>query len=507
MLASGSLAANVSPGMSKHSSTDSAAPFQSLRDYIAALDNAGLLLRIPQFDQDKYESTAFAYRLIERCGYNRAPAFMFDRVRVDGRWLDGPVIGGAYGNWLGEAMCFGLTGYRSPDEAFTATLEKVVALRGDDGFPHIPPREVTSENAPVKEVVLRNEEIDLTAFPFLKTNPADAGRYINSGSLILQDAELGAKISVYRCQLQGPRRVSVNPEPGQGGWRFLHKMIERGDESAPVVLVLGADPITYGVAGAALAMPGQTELGVVGGIMGHPLEVVRADTVDVLVPAHAEMIIEGHIPLHRRLPEGPFAEFYGVMGEAKSENFYMDITAVTHRAKPWFLNSYSGVIRNAIGVPREAHLLYKYRDKIPGLLAIHVPQQAAGVHVVCIEKREAGQGLTAGKTYIEGEMLPKVVVVVDREISPYRLDDVWQTLGARWQPHGATAIIEETKGLPLDPSLREPPKTSKIVIDATPQLPGEGGPEHLAGNSKWLFVNACPDGLQRADTLLDELRL
>jgi 4-hydroxy-3-polyprenylbenzoate decarboxylase len=493
--------------MSENASSNHAAPFRSVRDYITALDDAGLLLRIPKFDQDRYESTAFAYRLIERCGYNRAPAFLFDQVRVDGQWLDGPVIGGAYGNWIGEAMCFGLTGYRGPDEAFTATLAKVSALREANGFPHIPPTEIPREAAPVKEVVLRGDEVDLTRFPFLKTNPSDAGRYINSGSLVLQDAELGGKISVYRCQLQGPRQISVNPEPGQSGWRFLQAMIERGDETAPVVLVLGADPITYGVAGAALATPGQTEFGIVGGIMGRPLEVVPADTVDVQVPAHAEMIIEGHIPLNQRLPEGPFAEFYGVMGAAKTENFYMDVTAVTHRTTPWFLNSYSGVIRNAIGVPREAHLLCKYRDKIPGLLAIHAPQQAAGVHVVCIEKRAAGQGLAAGKTYIQGEMLPKVVVVVDREISPYRLDDVWQVLGARWQPYLATEIIEDAMGLPLDPSLREPPRSSKIVIDATPQLPGEGGPEQLAANSKWLFLQACPDGLRQADDLLDELGL
>lgn len=496
---------NVPLAMSNTSPPSAVAPFRSLREYLAALDDAGLLLKIPEFDQDQYESTAFAYRLIERCGYNQAPAFQFERVRVNGRWLDGPVVGGAFGNWLGEAMCFGLNGYRSPDEAFSATLEKVASLRGADGFPHIPPVEIASKDAPVKEVVLRGDEIDLTAFPFLKTNPADAGRYINAGSLILEDPELGGKISVYRCQLQGPRRISVNPEPGQRGWRFLQQMKERGDKFAPVVVVLGADPITYGVAGAALAMPGQTELGVVGGVMGRPLEVVRADSVDVMVPAHAEMIIEGHIPLDRMLPEGPFAEFYGVMGDAKAGNFYMDVTAVTHREKPVFLNSYSGVIRNAIGVPREAHLLCKYREKIPGLKAIHAPQQAAGVHVVCIDKKEIGQGLAAGRTYIDGEMLAKVVVVVDKEISPYRLDDVWQVLGARWQPYPATEILEESKGIPLDPSLREPPKSSKIVIDATPQLPGEGGPEHMVENSKRLFVQACPDGLHRADQLLDEL--
>jgi 3-polyprenyl-4-hydroxybenzoate decarboxylase len=94
---------------------------------------------------------------------------------------------------------------------------------------------------------------------------------------------------------------------------------------------------------------------------------------------------------------------------------------------------------------------------------------------------------------------------VDREISPYRLDEVWQTLGARWQPHPAGAIIRSASGIPLDPSLREPPKTSKIIIDATPQLPDEDGPTWMAGNSKRLFQDAQPDALTKIDSLLDKL--
>jgi len=489
------------------SQSSTVGPFASLRDYVAALDAAGLLLRIPEFDQDAYESTAFAYRLIERRGYNRAPAFRFDRVKVDGEWLAGPVIGGAYASWIAEALCFGITGHAAADEAFAATLERVVALRAPDGFPHIPPEEIPADPAPVKEVRVVDEAVDLTRFPFLKTNPADSGRYINSGCLLLQDAELGAKIGVYRCELKGPRRISVNPEPGQGGWRFLQALKARGDAVAKVVLVLGVDPITYGVAGAAVATPEQTELGVAGGLAGRAVAVVRAEHSHVLVPATAEMAIEGEIPLDAAEPEGPFAEFYGVMGDAKAENYFMNVTAVTHRRNPWFLNSYSGVIRNAIAIPREAMLVARYRELIPGLVAIHVPQQAAGVHIICISKEHAGQGMAAGKTYAEGEMLAKVVVVVDREISPYRLDDVWQTLGARWQPYPAAAIIRDAPGIILDPSLPEPPKTSKIIIDATPQFPSEGGPAVRPGNSRQLFLDAMPNGLRDIDSLLDKYDL
>lgn len=484
---------------------DCAGPFRSLRDYLAALDRAGLLLRPGEFDQDDFESTAFAYRLVERAGYITTPAFLFDRVRIDGDWIDGPVVGGAYGHWVGEALCFGITDHVAAHEAYAATLEKVAGLAGPDGFPEIAPREVSAAEAPVKAWRRSGGDVDLTRLPFLKTNPADGGRYINSGVLLLQDPELGPKISVYRCQLQGPRRVSINPEPGQSGWRFLKALQERGEDGVDAALVLGADPVTYGVAASTIARPGQAELAVAGGLLGEAVRVVCAEDSALSVPADAEMIIEGRIPLDSMIPEGPFAEFYGVMGAAKTENFYLDVTSVTHRDAPVFLNSYSGIIRNAIGVTREAHLLVKYRDRIPGLRAIHVPQQAAGVHVVSIDKRTPGQGLEAGRTYIDNEMLPKVVVVVDAEISPYLLDEVWQTLGARWQPHPASALIEKTRGLPLDPSLPRPMESSKIVIDATPQLPGEGGPPALARNSKRLFLEARPRGLRDIDARLDAL--
>ena len=109
--------------------------FASLREYLTALEDAGLMLRIPEFDQDKYESTAFAYRLIERRGYHQAPAFRFERVKIDGQWVDGPVIGGAYGPWLGEALCFGIAGYASPHEAYAATRRESTFVAGPRGLP------------------------------------------------------------------------------------------------------------------------------------------------------------------------------------------------------------------------------------------------------------------------------------------------------------------------------------------------------------------------------------
>lgn len=85
-----------------------AMPFESVRDYVAALERRGRLLRLPAMDQDRYEASAFAYRLIERFGIEQAPAFLIERLKIGGRWRDGPVVANAYGRWPDEALLFGV---------------------------------------------------------------------------------------------------------------------------------------------------------------------------------------------------------------------------------------------------------------------------------------------------------------------------------------------------------------------------------------------------------------
>ncbi len=94
----------------------SGTPFDSVRDYIDALERRGRLLRLPAMDQDRYEASAFAYRLIERFGIEQAPAFLIERVKTGGRWHDGPVVANAYGRWPDEAVLFGVDPERDTPE-------------------------------------------------------------------------------------------------------------------------------------------------------------------------------------------------------------------------------------------------------------------------------------------------------------------------------------------------------------------------------------------------------
>jgi len=323
---SGNGAINLAPSLT--------APFDSLRDYIAMLESRGLVVRIPRVDQDEFEATALMYRFRDLHGMNGSPVLIFENIRIDGKWVKGPLIVNESGHLHAECLAFGLepaddvlfvresfASYRKARSFFVDILEK-----NGGTYPLIPPVEVTAAQAPCKEVILRGDDVDLTVFPFIKCNPADAGRYINTGVVFTHDAKRGTNFGTYRCHLRGPREIGVNSEPGQTGYTQLTAMRERGEKIAKVSIVLSPDPYVWIVSGNRIvnrrAGP-VDELAAAGGLAGRPLQVVKSETNDHLVPAHAEMVIEGEIPLDDRRPEGPYGEMYGYQGAVKAEQFWI----------------------------------------------------------------------------------------------------------------------------------------------------------------------------------------
>jgi 4-hydroxy-3-polyprenylbenzoate decarboxylase len=456
-------------------------PFEDLREWIAELERRNLVLRVRNIDQDAYEGTALMYRLIDRFGMYFAPALVMENVRIDGRWYKGPIITNHFGHWDTECLSFGLQPVAGDH---IATYYKALARvdeflkQGQGGaFPTAPFVEVKRDAAPCKQVVLRGEQIDLTRFAFMQSNPADSGRYVNTGSVFTDDRELGKNFGTYRCEIKGPRLLGINPEEGQGAWQAFMKAKERGESSVKVSIALGQDPVTWVVSSSKLNRAKADELEVVSAIRGRALRVVRSETNGHLVPASSEMVIEGEVPLDQgMLPEGPFGEMYGYMGARKTANFWMNVTAVTHRRNPWFVNQFTGVTRGFTTAPLEQMALSAMKRFVPNIKMLHTPVEATGLCFVSIKKQKPGEALEIGKRIAQIVGIAKVVVVVDDDIEVLDRTAVMHTLGSRWQPAPATAIIPESRGMPLDPSLTKRPMTSKVVIDATRQWPEEGGP-------------------------------
>jgi UbiD family decarboxylase len=453
-------------------------------------------------DQDRYEATGFAYRLRDKVGYHDAPAFLIERVKIDGQWREGPVICNPYAGWDSEALAYGLEEVTDDQEEMYRTVrDELISRAGPNGeWERIAPVEIDAKRAPCKEVIQAGNDVDLLKFAWITNNPTDVGPYVSMGSFFFVHPEYGRNVGTYRCQIKGPQKIGVNPERGQDLWRFFMDLKQRGETSAKVSIAFAVDPITFTLSSSKITRFGEDELEVAGALHGKPIELVKSETNDILVPAHAEMIIEGTVPLTEMEPEGPYGEMYGYMGPRKEENFFMNIEAITHRCDPLIVNCFTGILKGYHRAPSDASELLTFKKMIPGLTDIHSLADATGVTILSIDKRFPGDGITAGQQVAAGKFSAKVVIVVDKDINVLDMSQVMHTLGSRWQPDPATQIILRTRGVGLDPSAPVRGMTSKIIIDATRQLPQEGGPETFPPVSRVLLEEGAADVFDLVDS-------
>jgi 4-hydroxy-3-polyprenylbenzoate decarboxylase len=479
-------------------------PYDSIRDWVAALEAHGLLIRMGDVDQDEFHVTGLFFNLTDEYTWWGAPAMLFDRVKIDGKWVEGPLLANLQGHLSTDSILWGLE--TRPGDAkgnyrrAKAHMRKVFRENGN-AWPSIDPREIPSAEAPCKEVILRGDEIDLTKFAFIQTNPADGGRYVNSGSVFTEDPEIGRNFGTYRCQIKGPRKLALNPETNQGGWRMITAARERGEKVCKVAVVVGQDPLVFMISstkmtGFSRKGPIADELALAGGLRGKPLEVVKCETNDMRVPAHAEMVIEGEVLFDEPLePEGPFGEMYGYLGPRDEGKFWMRVTTVTHRRQPWILNMFTGMERGLVTAPMHTLIEHGLRERFPYFVEYYHPHDTMGITYLAIKKTKPGQGLEIGSAVAGFDPIAKITVVLDDDVDLLSAQDIQRAIVARWQPYPATHIIEHGRGIIIDPSQREKRKTSKIAIDATRQWPEEGGPDVFAGNSRDLLNELQPDAI------------
>lgn len=486
------------------------APFRSMRDYVAALEARNLVIRIPRVDQDAYEGSALMYRARDLYGMRGAPAFLFEEVRINGQWVKGPLLVNESGHGWGESMIYGLEPvddgpvlidpFNSYRQA-RAHVEKLLAANKGE-YPTIDPVAIDAARAPCKEVVLRGDDIDLTTFAFIQGNPADAGRYINTGCVFTRHPTYGVNFGTYRCQLRGPREIGLQTSVGQTGYRHLVAARDRGEKIGHVSVVLAPDPYVWSITGSKMSFGDKgvvDELAMAGGLAGQPIEVVRSETNDLMIPAHAEMVIEGEVPLDDMRPEGPYGEMVGYLGQRFEKEFWMRVTAVTHRRNPWIMNNYTGVQAGTPMAARHARPLYLLKQRIPEIVDWFPDTRSVGTTYVSIRKTRPGQGLAVAKAIIEDDYFSKIVVVVNDDIDVMNQHDLLAAIGSRWQPTGHYQVYDSMPALPIDPSLVTPGKSSKIAIDATIQWPEEGGRKTFAMLNRSLLEEGAPDAFAIMD--------
>lgn len=483
------------------------APFDSLRDYVAHLERDGRLLRISEMDQDRFEMTAFAYRLEDRLK-ERAPSFLIERTIIKGRVFDSPVLANILNNFRSVAEVLGVAETSDNENLMNkAVVERLLQfLDADFRWTRIEPLTVDRKSAPCKEVVLSGEDVDLGRFPWIHNNPADGGQFISAGSVIMRDPELGRNMGTYRLQVKGPRKLGVCLTSQSHANQFMQRAKQRGEKTVPCSIAVGIDPISWMMSSTRIGDIGDDEFSLAGGFRGRPVALVRSERSNLEVPAHAEFVIEGEISIEKE-DEGPYGEMLGYIGEVEP-NHFIEVTAITHRRNPIVYNLWPGIGGAYLTWPWQVGQFAKLKKICPGVVRFHTPPDVPLICFICIDKKVPGEGIEVGMAalgYRAVGFSKKIVIVLDKDIDPTDTARVLHAVGTRWQPALASIIVRKALSIPIDPSTGRGFMSSKIIIDATRQLPAEGGPKEWPADNRAILEAQAPRAFELIDGKLEEI--
>jgi 4-hydroxy-3-polyprenylbenzoate decarboxylase len=447
--------------------------YPDLRDHLKALEKADLL-RVVDIPINKDTELVPLVRWQVRGGVpdEERKAWLFTNV-IDskGRQYDMPVLIGA---WGGSEKIYSL-GLGCPLEDSNELWERALTEP-------VPPQEIA--DAPCQEVVIESVDLDrpgngLDALPVPISTPGwDNAPFLSGTGFVTKDPDTGLQnLGTYRGQIKAPKRFGLNTstELRAGGYGHWLKYKERG-ERMPCAYVIGGPPV---LAYTALwkAPEGVDEVGIAGGLLGTPVNVVKARTVDLLVPADAEIVIEGYVDTEYLEPEGPYAEAHGYVN-TQEFNCFVEVTAITKRRDPILIAYLSQLHPNEFtairGMTHEFGYLRYLQDNlgIKGVQRVTCHQPLTGNRKFVFITLERGVPRTEVWRALYGLQAQqrasgKFVVAINDDIDPRNLDSVFWALAFRSSPHLDFEVIRH-KDPGHGPSEATPGgEDSALLIDAT----------------------------------------
>jgi UbiD family decarboxylase len=443
--------------------------WRDLRDWLKLLEEHQQLMRITR-EVDPAEELAAITFMATRSG--EAPAFLFENLK--GNTSDARILS----NMLGAskeryALAVGIDPSLGIRDMITET-RRLMRHR-------IPPVEIAKEKASVNEIVLRGDDIDLTKLPVPVFWPGDGGRYIGTGDITFtRDPDSGRiNVGVYRQMLHSKNTVGLYCSPGKHGRLDREAWWARG-KPCEVVAAYGIDPVLFMV-GAQVFGAKESELDAAGGLMGRAVELTKAETVDLPIPAHAEIVIEGIVRSEVLVDEGPLGEFTGYYGNTRSPQPVIEVTAVHMRKKPIItaalMASYpSCEIGAYYAIMRSARILDDLETiGVPGVRAVYAHPAAAsgwGMVIVSMTQQYAGhaaQVLALTAQCPAAAYYTKWIIAVDDDVDPTDFNQVMWALSTRCHPSEDLDVLRNTWSTGLDPSQYPPearPYGSKVLINA-----------------------------------------
>jgi 4-hydroxy-3-polyprenylbenzoate decarboxylase len=441
--------------------------FKDLREFIDALERDGELLRVPVPVDWRYEVGGWIRKSIDM--RPKGPALLFENLQ--GYSSEFRLFSAGLATYPRLAMALGLPKQTPPREIINFYRERIKK----------PVAPALVPTGPVKEHILTGDAIDLFTFPVPWWTPRDGGRYIGTWHGIISkhpDTRV-VNMGMYRMMIHDRQHSGVGFLPFTHlGYHYA--ACEKQGTPLEIAVVIGAEEIISMVAATGFP-PGVDELRMAGALRGEPIELVKCETVDLEVPATAEIVLEGIILPYERKPEGPFGEHTGYHGGPVRMRPIFKTTAILHRNQP--------ILRGCLpGQPTaEDHTLYDIIHSAAaldmfdthgpeGVTAVHCPPEGDSISsmVIAMQPHFIGHSRNVGRTLISSSVgkYIKYVVVVDDDIDPFDLGQVWWVIVTRTQGSRDLEVLRFSTTSRSDPSVPrdQPEYTDKVIIDATKKL-------------------------------------
>lgn len=463
-----------------------ATAYASLREFMALLEERGLLARVSHPVSAELELTEIQTRLLAEGG----PAVLFEKVTTaGGATAEMPALINLFGTVERVALGMG----RRPEElreigetlAFLRQPEPPGGWR--DALAMLPlarqvlamkPRSVS--RAPAQEVVLEGDAVDLGRLPVQTCWPGEPAPLITWPLVVTKGPgkrrEDDFNLGIYRMQVLGRNRTIMRWLKHRGGAQHHARWGKEKTEPLPAAAVIGADP---GVILAAVTPVPDTlsEYQFAGLLRGAKVDLVDCKTVPLKVPATAEIVLEGHVSLEETAPEGPFGDHTGYYNAVERFPVFT-VSAITMRRDPIYLTTFTGRPPDEPSVLGEALnevFIPLLQQQFPEIVDFWLPPEGCSYRIAVVSMRKAYPGhakrvMLGVWSYLRQFMYTKWVIVVDDDIDARDWKDVMWAVSTRMDPARDITLIENTPIDYLDFASPESGLGSKIGLDATDKL-------------------------------------
>ncbi len=467
--------------------------YKSLREFISELEGTGDLVRVTEPVSTVLEMTEIQTRLLAEGG----PAVLFENVTTeDGTASDMPVLINLFGTV--DRVVRGITMIKNLDrqQGLRQIGETLAALRQPtppDGIRQaasmlplvktvmtMQPRTVRS--APVQEIILEGDDVDLDKLPIQICWPNEPAPLITWPLVVTKGTDGSSNdynLGIYRMQKIGRNQTIMRWLKHRGGAQHMREWEAIKSEPLPVAVVIGADPGT--IIAAVTPVPSSlSEYQFAGLLRGAKLDLVDCKTIPLKVPAQAEIVIEGHVSLDDYRDEGPFGDHTGYYNSVEQFPVFT-ASAITMRKDPIYLSTFTGRPPDEPSVLGEALndvFVPLLQQQFPEITDFWLPPEACSyrIGVVSIKKAYPGQAkrvMMGVWSYLSQFMYTKWVIVVDDDINARDWKDVMWAVSTRMDPIRDITLIENTPIDYLDFASPHSGLGSKIGLDATDKI----GPE------------------------------